>query len=48
MQSRLPVLSQNWDISKAREWDKLADAASTEQIALAGAARLPIGRVHLQ
>jgi pyruvate formate lyase activating enzyme len=26
---------QNWDISKAREWDKLADAASTEQIALA-------------
>src|SRR4030095_16225711 len=26
---------QNWDISKAREWDKLADAASPEQIALA-------------
>src|SRR5437879_7953036 len=25
---------QNWDISKAREWDKLADAASPEQIAL--------------
>lgn len=24
---------QNWDISKAREWDKLADAASPEQIA---------------
>ena len=23
---------QNWDISKAREWDKLADAASPEQI----------------
>src|SRR6516162_1880199 len=26
---------QNWDISKAREWDKLSDAASPEQIALA-------------
>ncbi len=26
---------QNWDISKAREWDKLADTASPEQIALA-------------
>jgi pyruvate formate lyase activating enzyme len=26
---------QNWDISKAREWDKLADAASPEQIAVA-------------
>ena len=26
---------QNWDISKAREWDKLADAASPEQIARA-------------
>jgi len=26
---------QNWDISKAREWDKLADAASPEQIACA-------------
>jgi pyruvate formate lyase activating enzyme len=26
---------QNWDISKAREWDKLADAASPEQIAIA-------------
>src|SRR5438270_4338960 len=26
---------QNWDISKARQWDKLADAASPEQIALA-------------
>src|SRR5207248_5338134 len=26
---------QNWDISKAREWDKLADAASAEQIAMA-------------
>src|SRR4029434_3269131 len=26
---------QNWDISKAREWDKLADAASAEQIVLA-------------
>ena len=25
---------QNWDISKAREWDKLADAASPEQIAI--------------
>lgn len=25
---------QNWDISKAREWDKLADAASPEQTAL--------------
>ncbi len=25
----------NWDISKAREWGKLADAASPEQIALA-------------
>lgn len=24
---------QNWDISKAREWDKLADAASPQQIA---------------
>ena len=24
---------QNWDISKAREWDRLADAASPEQIA---------------
>ncbi len=24
---------QNWDISKAREWDKLADTASPEQIA---------------
>jgi pyruvate formate lyase activating enzyme len=24
---------QNWDISKAREWDKLADAASPEHIA---------------
>jgi pyruvate formate lyase activating enzyme len=24
---------QNWDISKAREWDKLADAASPEKIA---------------
>src|SRR5881397_2621602 len=28
---------QNWDISKAREWDKLADAASPEQIAVAAA-----------
>jgi pyruvate formate lyase activating enzyme len=28
---------QNWDISKAREWDKLADAASPEHIALAAA-----------
>jgi pyruvate formate lyase activating enzyme len=26
---------QNWDISKAREWDNLADAAGPEQIALA-------------
>jgi pyruvate formate lyase activating enzyme len=26
---------QNWDISKARQWDKLADAASPEEIALA-------------
>jgi pyruvate formate lyase activating enzyme len=26
---------QNWDISKAREWDKLADAAGPEQIARA-------------
>ncbi len=26
---------QNWDISKARTWDKLADAASPEHIALA-------------
>ena len=26
---------QNWDISKARAWDKLADAASPEQIAIA-------------
>jgi pyruvate formate lyase activating enzyme len=26
---------QNWDISKARAWDRLADAASPEQIALA-------------
>jgi len=26
---------QNWDISKAREWDKLADAASPEEIARA-------------
>ncbi len=26
---------QNWDISKAREWDKLADEASPEQIAFA-------------
>jgi pyruvate formate lyase activating enzyme len=26
---------QNWDISKSREWDRLADAASPEQIALA-------------
>ena len=26
---------QNWDISKAREWDKLADAATPEQIELA-------------
>ena len=26
---------QNWNISKAREWDKLADAATPEQIALA-------------
>jgi pyruvate formate lyase activating enzyme len=25
---------QNWDISKAREWDKLADAASAEQVAI--------------
>src|SRR5688500_4624192 len=25
---------QNWDISKAREWDKLADQASPEAIAL--------------
>lgn len=25
---------QNWEISKAREWDKLADAASAEQIAM--------------
>jgi pyruvate formate lyase activating enzyme len=25
---------QNWDISKAREWDKLADAASPEHVAL--------------
>src|SRR5438477_11552221 len=26
---------QNWDMSKAREWDKLGDAALREQIALA-------------
>jgi pyruvate formate lyase activating enzyme len=26
---------QNWDISKAREWDKIADAATPERIALA-------------
>jgi pyruvate formate lyase activating enzyme len=26
---------QNWDISKAREWDELAEQASPEQIALA-------------
>jgi pyruvate formate lyase activating enzyme len=26
---------QNWDISKAREWDRLADAASPEEIARA-------------
>jgi pyruvate formate lyase activating enzyme len=26
---------QNWDISNAREWDKLADVACQEQIALA-------------
>jgi pyruvate formate lyase activating enzyme len=26
---------QNWDISKAREWDKLAEAASPEQVARA-------------
>src|SRR5207253_6014429 len=35
---------QNWDISKAREWDKLADTASPEQIALA-AQRLGCGSV---
>src|SRR6516164_2661469 len=28
---------QNWDISKAREWDRLADAASPEAIAAAAA-----------
>lgn len=28
---------QNWDISKAREWDKLADAAGPEEIAKAAA-----------
>jgi pyruvate formate lyase activating enzyme len=29
---------QNWDISKAKEWDRLADQASPEQIAEAAAA----------
>ena len=40
---------QNWDISKSREIDTLADAASPEAIAeAAGAARLPQRGLHLQ
>ena len=31
----IPCLCQNWDISKSREWDTLADAAAPETIALA-------------
>ena len=40
---------QNWDISKARAFDRLQDLASPEAIAAGGRAkRLPLGRVHLQ
>ena len=40
---------QNWDISKARVFDRLQDLASPEAIAAGGGAkRLPLGRVHLQ
>ena len=40
---------QNWDISKSREIDTLADAASPETIAARRArARLPERRLHLQ
>ncbi len=40
---------QNWDISKSREIDTLADAASPEAIARCrGPARLPERRLHLQ
>ena len=40
---------QNWDISKARELDRLQDQASPEAIARAAdGQRLPRGRVHLQ
>src|SRR5437867_10312928 len=37
---------QNWDMSKSREMDTLADAAAPEQIAQAAAA-LKIGRAHV-
>ena len=40
---------QNWDISKSREIDTLADQAPPETIARGGPdARLPQRRVHLQ
>ena len=40
---------QNWDISKSRDMDRLADEASPEAIAEAAARqRLPERRVHLQ
>ena len=40
---------QNWDISKAREVDKLNQNAAPRAIADGrAAARLPVGRVHLQ
>ena len=39
---------QNWDISKSREIDTLADAATPETIARAALARLPKRRLHVQ
>ena len=40
---------QNWDISKAREIDKLNQSAAPAQIAAAARQLgLPVGRVHLQ
>ena len=40
---------QNWDISKARVFDRVQDLASPEAIAAGGRAkRLPLGCLHLQ
>ncbi|GIW70482.1 MAG: hypothetical protein KatS3mg102_0024 [Planctomycetota bacterium] len=39
---------QNWDISKSREIDTLADEAAPEAIAARPCARLPERRLHLQ